>query len=291
MPGTLHLYAGQEACAVGVCEALVEGDWVTSTHRPHGHAIAKGVTLDAMMAELFGRTTGCARGYGGSMHTGDPDLRALTAIAIVGGNTPVAVGLALAEKMQRTGKVVACFTGDGALNEGAFHEAANMAAIWGLPVVFVVENNLYGASTPIGQVVKLDRLSDRAAGYGFPGVTVDGMDVLAVNEAAAAALERARSGGGPTLLECLTYRYVGHSRSDPRTYRSREEEAEWKKRDAIPALARVLVERGLARQEELDAVAAEVEVELDRAVDFAEASPAPKPEDCVRYVLTEKEAC
>jgi pyruvate dehydrogenase E1 component alpha subunit len=285
MPGTLHLYVGQEACAVGVCEALQPGDWTASTHRPHGHAIAKGVSLDAMMAELFGKTTGCAGGFGGSMHTGDPAVGALTAIAIVGGNVPVATGMALSSKLRRTGQVVACFTGDGAVNEGAFHEGANMAAIWDLPVVFVCENNLYGASTPIGQVVRLERLSDRAQGYGIPGITVDGMDVLAVHAAATAAVERARSGAGPTFLECETYRFVGHSRSDTRGYRTREEEEAWKERDPIPRLAEHLRGEGLAAQADLHAVAEEVAAEVEQAVAFAEQSPPPAPEDCLRHVF------
>ncbi len=289
LPGTLHLYIGQEACAVGVCEALEPDDWVTSTHRPHGHAIAKGVSLNAMMAELFARTTGCAGGYGGSMHTGDPDVGSLTAIAIVGGNVPVATGMALGFRMRRTGQVVCCFMGDGATNEGAFHEGVNMAAIWDLPVVFVVENNRYGASTPIEQVVKLDRVSDRAAGYGIPGVTVDGMDVLTVHEATDAAIDRARSGGGPTLLECETYRFIGHSRSDTRGYRTREEEAEWQARDPIPRLAGQLLDLGHATEEDLQATAGDVAGEVEHAVEFAESSPSPAPEDCLKHVFAEEE--
>jgi len=285
MPGTLHLYIGQEACAVGVCEALRPDDWITSTHRPHGHAIAKGVSLDAMMAELFAKTTGCAGGYGGSMHTGDPAVGAMTALAIVGGNIPVASGMALAFKMRRTDQVVACFTGDGATNEGAFHEGVNMAAIWDLPVVFVCENNKYGASTPVEQVTKLERLSDRAQGYGIPGVTVDGMDVLAVHAAVAQAVERARRGEGPTFLECETYRFIGHSRSDTRGYRSREEEEQWKARDPIPRLAGQLTAAGEATEGDLQRVAEEVEAELDRAVEFAEQSPSPAPEDCLKHVF------
>lgn len=285
MPGTLHLYVGQEACAVGVCDALRADDWIVSTHRPHGHAIAKGVSLDAMMAELFARTTGCAGGYGGSMHTGDPAVGAMTAIAIVGGNIPVATGMALAFKMRRTDQVVACFMGDGATNEGAFHEGVNMAAIWDLPVIFVCENNKYGASTPVEQVTKLERLSDRAQGYGIPGVTVDGMDVLAVHEAVVQAVARARRGEGPTFLECETYRFIGHSRSDTRGYRSREEEEQWKQRDPITALGAQLVAAGEATEDDLQRIADEVERELDRAVEFAEQSPSPAPEDCLKHVF------
>jgi len=290
MPGTLHLYIGQEACAVGVCEALQQTDWITSTHRPHGHAIAKGVSMDSLMAELFGKTTGCCGGYGGSMHVGDPAVGSLTAIVIVGGNTPVASGMALGFKLQKTGQVVCCFMGDGAVNEGAFHEGVNMAAIWDLPVVFICENNKYGASTPVEQVVKLEKLADRAHGYGIPGVTVDGMDVLAVHEAIAPAVERARSGGGPTFVECETYRFIGHSRSDTRGYRSREEEAEWKARDPIARLAAQLKESEQATDEALTAIAAAVEEELEQAVAFARESPARAPEDCLRHVFTEEGA-
>lgn len=285
MPGTLHLYIGQEACAVGVCEALRPDDWIISTHRPHGHAIAKGVPLDAMMAELFAKTTGCAGGYGGSMHTGDPAVGAMTAIAIVGGNIPVASGMALAFRMRGTDQVVACFMGDGATNEGAFHEGVNMAAIWDLPVVFVCENNKYGASTPVEQVTKLERLSDRAQGYGIPGMTVDGMDLLAVHEAVVQAVARARRAEGPTFLECETYRFIGHSRSDTRGYRSREEEEQWKARDPIPRLAGQLTAAGEATEGDLQRVAEEVEAELDRAVEFAEQSPSPAPEDCLKHVF------
>ena len=285
MPGTLHLYIGQEACAVGACETLQPGDWTTSTHRPHGHAIAKGVSLNAMMAELFGKTTGCAGGYGGSMHTGDPAVGALTAIAIVGGSIPVAAGMALGFRMRQTGQVVCSFLGDGAVNEGAFHEGVNMAAIWDLPVVFVCENNSYGASTPVEQVVKLDKLSDRAQGYGIPGVTVDGMDVLAVHEAVGRAVERARSGAGPTFVECETYRFIGHSRSDTRGYRSREEEEAWKLRDPIPRLAGQLEDWQHATPGDLQTIADEVAAELDEAVRFAETSPDRAPEDCLRHVF------
>lgn len=288
MPGTLHLYVGQEACAVGVCEALAPEDWIASTHRPHGHAIAKGVSLPSLMAELFGKTTGCCGGYGGSMHVGDPAVGALPAIAIVAGNIPVASGMALGFKMRRTGQIVACFLGDGATSEGAFHEGVNMAAIWDLPVVFVCENNRYGASTPVEQITRLARLSDRAQGYGIPGLTVDGMDVLAVHEAAVAAVTRARAGEGPTVVECETYRFVGHSRTDTRGYRSREEEQEWKERDAIPRLGAGIVQLGAASEADLEAIAQEVAVELDDSVRFAEESPNHAPSDCLHHVFADE---
>ena len=290
LPGTLHLYEGQEASAVGVCENLTKDDWITSTHRPHGHAIAKGVSLNSLMAELFAKVDGSAHGYGGSMHTGDPAVGSLPAIAIVGGNVPLAAGMALAQKYKKTKNVVCCFHGDGATNEGAFHEAYNMAAIWDLPVVFVCENNKYGASTPVEKVTKLKHLSERALGYGIPGVTVDGMDVLAVYETVGKAVERARKGDGPTMVEVETYRFCGHSRSDTRGYRTKDEEANWKDRDPIIRLGKQLIELGYATQADLDAMDKSVDDELDRAVEFAKASPSPKPEDCLKYVYTEEVA-
>ena len=225
IPSTLHLYIGQEAVAVGVCAALRPDDYLLSTHRPHGHALAKGVSPNAILAELYGKATGTCKAKGGSMHVGDIRLGMFPAIAIVGGNVPLAAGAAFASKRLKDGRVTACFFGEGAVNEGAWHEGVNAAAIWDLPVVFVCENNLYAASTPVQSVVKTATVADRAQGYGIPGVTVDGNDVLAVRQATQQAVDRARAGRGPTLIECLTYRQCGHSRSDPRTYRSRDEEA------------------------------------------------------------------
>ena len=273
IPGTLHQYQGQEAVAVGVCDALALSDWITSTHRPHGHALAKGVSSRAAMAELYGKATGCCRGRGGSMHLGDPDVGLPPAIAIVGGGNTVVTGIGLAFKLRGTEQVAVCFFGDGASNEGAFHEGLNFAAVQRLPVVFVCENNLYGASTAFDRVSLLPDVASRAAAYGIPGVIVDGMDVLAVREAATAAVAVARSGQGPTLLECKTYRFVGHSRSDARGYRTREEEEEWKKRDPI--------ERLRSRLDPADArsVEAAVEAELDDAVEFARESPYPDPQE------------
>jgi pyruvate dehydrogenase E1 component alpha subunit len=275
VPSTLHLYIGQEAVATGVCAALREDDYVLSTHRPHGHSLAKGVEPRAILSELLGKATGCCKAKGGSMHVGDITKGVFPAVAIVGGNIPIAAGAALAAKMQGTGQVVACFFGDGAANEGAWHEGLNVAAIWDLPVVYVCENNLYAASTAYSLAFNLENVADRACAYGIPGVVADGMDVLAVYRAAKDAIERARQGGGPTVLECKTYRFCGHSRSDPRTYRSREEEAEWAKRDAIPRMRQWLVGSGLASDAQLDAVDASVEAEFDEALEFAEASPEP----------------
>lgn len=281
IPGTLHQYQGQEAVAVGVCDVLRNDDWITSTHRPHGHALAKGVAPRAAMAELYGKETGCCRGRGGSMHLGDPDVGMLPAIAIVGGGNTVVTGLGLAFKLRRTDQVAVCFFGDGATNEGAFHEGLNFAAVQGLPVVFVCENNGYGASTPWEQVSLVHSVATRADAYGVPGCVVDGMDVLVVRDAAAEAVANARAGGGPMLVECLTYRFVGHSRSDARGYRSREEEAEWQARDPIERLRRQLLERGEADEHALERVLRDVDVVIEDAVEFARASPDPDPAEVV----------
>jgi len=288
IPSTLHLYIGQEAVAVGVCSALRPDDAVFGTHRPHGHALAKGVSPRAIMAELFAKADGCCKGKGGSMHVGDVSVGMFPAIAIVGANAPIAAGAALSAKMRGTGQVAVCFFGEGGANEGAVHEAMNMAAVWRLPVLFVCENNLYGASTPLSQVVAVPDIADRAAAYGMPGVVVDGNDVLAVERAARAAVERARHGEGPTLIECKTYRLCGHSRSDACNYRTREEEAEWREKDPLIRLARVLAEEmGAAADAELERIAREVTGRIDEAVAFAEASPPPRPEDTLLHVFWE----
>ena len=278
IPGTLHQYQGQEAVAVGVCDVLTRDDWITSTHRPHGHALAKGVSTRAAMAELYGRRTGCCGGKGGSMHLGDPEVGMLPAIAIVGGGNTVVTGLGLAMKLRRRRQVAVCFFGDGATNEGAFHEGINFAAVERLPVVLVCENNLYGASTPYGRVALVPDVAERAKAYGVPARIVDGMDVLAVREAARDAVAAARAGAGPTLLECKTYRFTGHSRSDARGYRTREEEARWAARDPLLVLGASLDEATLGHLE------AEVKAELDDAVEFARSSPFPEPGDATADV-------
>ena len=279
IPSTLHLYIGQEAVAAGVCGALQPADYVLSTHRPHGHALAKGVSPGAIMAELFGKATGTCKAKGGSMHVGDFQLGMFPAIAIVGGNVPIAAGAALASKQLKDGRVTACFFGEGAVNEGAWHEGVNAAAIWDLPVVFVCENNLYGASTPVSQVIKVDTVADRARAYGIPGLTIDGNDVLAVYQATAEAAARARAGNGPTLIECLTYRQCGHSRSDPRTYRTKDEEAAWKLKDPIDTYRAWLTQTQSGAEAELAAIQAEVTATIQASIDFAEASPLPDPAD------------
>jgi pyruvate dehydrogenase E1 component alpha subunit len=287
IPSTLHLYIGQEAVAVGVCAHLRTSDYVLGTHRPHGHAIAKGVSLRSIMAELMAKDTGCSRGKAGSMHVGDIHVGMPPAIGIVGGNAPIACGMALAQKRQGTDNVTVCFFGDGAANEGAVHEAMNMAAIWALPVVFVCENNLYGASTPFTAVSKLENVADRACGYGIPGMIADGSDVLAVYDAAGEAIARARTGEGPTLLECKTYRLCGHSRSDPLTYRSKEEEAAWREREPITRLAAQLKAASAATDDDLARIEQEVTAQIDDAVAYADASPYPLPEDALRHVFYE----
>lgn len=279
IPGTLHQYQGQEAVAVGVCDVLRRTDWITSTHRPHGHALAKGVDLRAAMAELYGKATGCCGGKGGSMHLGDPSVGMLPAIAIVGGGNTVVTGLGLAFKLRHTDQVAVCFFGEGASNEGAFHEGLNFAAVQHLPIVFACENNLYGASTPFHLTSLVPDVAARAAAYGVRGEIVDGMDVLAVREAAGRAVADARAGAGPILLEFKTYRFAGHSRGDVRGYRSREEEAEWKGRDPIVRIRERLaltLDEGV-----LDETDAAVEAALDDAIEFARQSPLPRAEDAL----------
>ncbi len=281
MPGTIHQYQGEEACAVGVCAALGPGDVITSTHRPHGHALARGLTADAIMAELYGKVTGCCKGKGGSMHVGDLDKGMVPAVAIVGGALPMAAGLGLAFKLKGEKRVAAAFMGDGATNEGTFHESLNMSAIWDLPVLWVVENNLYGASTHVSKVMKVPHIADRACAYGMPGKTVDGNDVLAVHEAAHEAAERARSGKGPTLLELVTYRITGHSRRDPASYQPEEEKKQAKANEPIGRFAKRLLAEGVCDQARLDALRDEVKAEVERSVQKAIAAPEPRPEDAL----------
>jgi pyruvate dehydrogenase E1 component alpha subunit len=286
IPSTLHLYIGQEAVAVGVCANLRRDDYAFSTHRPHGHALAKGVSPQTLMAELYAKATGCCGAKGGSMHVGDVSVGMFPAIAIVGANVPIAAGTALAAKLQGRDRVTVCFFGDGAANEGAWHEGLNVAAIWDLPVVYVCENNLYAASTPVSQTFKIAHIADRAAAYGMPGVVVDGNDVLAVYQASQMAIERARQGGGPTLIECQTYRLCGHSRSDPRTYRSRQEEAEWQQLDPILRLRQYLLTPNLCPPDQLAYLDHAVEQILAEAVVFAEASPEPDPAALYTHVFS-----
>jgi pyruvate dehydrogenase E1 component alpha subunit len=270
---------------VGVCSALNSDDVITSTHRPHGHALAKGLTVESLMHELFGKTTGCCCGKGGSMHVGDLEKGMVPAIAIVAGGVPVATGIAFSFKYRKEPRVAVSFMGDGAVNEGAFHEAVNMGAIWSLPVVYVVENNLYSASTPIFEMVRLKRLSDRAAGYGIPGVTVDGNDVLEVFETARKAIERARNGEGPTLVECMTYRITGHSRRDPCNYQPEEERKEALQREPLRRLTEYLLTGGWIDEAALEGIRADIDAEIERAVQSALAAPDPRPEAALEDVF------
>ena len=285
MPGTIHQCQGQEATAVGVCSALGSSDFITSTFRGHGHALAKGLSVQEMLDELFGASTGCCKGKGGSMHMGNMGKGMVPGIAIVAGGIPLAAGMALAFKMQTTGQVVACFFGDGAVAEGAFHEGVNMAAIWDLPVIFVCENNLYGASTRIDKVMKNPKVSDRAASYGFRGETVDGNDVIAVYEAATRAAAECRAGKGPVLLELLTYRRTGHSRRDACHYQAKTEREAWFSRDPIDRFATQLLGRGDIAAADLEAIKAAVEKEIEEAVARAKLAPQPTLADLTTDVL------
>ena len=290
IPSTLHLYIGQEAVATGICVRLKKTDYVLSTHRPHGHAIAKGVAPRDIMAELFAKATGCCKAKGGSMHVGDMRVGMPPAIAIVGANVPIAAGMALAQKRLGSGGVSVCFFGEGGANEGALHEGMNMAAIWDLPAIFVCENNLYAASTPFKAAFKVENVADRASAYGMPGVVVDGNDVLAIYEVAGQAIDRARRGEGPTLIECKTYRLCGHSRSDPLTYRDKSEEALWREKEPIGRLASHLKEMGLSTDDALNQIEEEVKTLIDEAVAYAESSPDPLPTDALKHVFYGEEA-
>lgn len=289
IPGALHLYVGQEAVAAGTMVHLSNTDQITSTHRGHGHLIAKGGDFDRMFAELFGRATGYCKGKGGSMHICDMELGMLGANGIVGGGPPIAVGAAFTNQFKDNGSVAVTFFGDGASNEGSVHEAANMAGLYKLPIVFVCENNGYGEYTAQANHQAIVDVADRAAGYGMPGVVVDGMDAIAVYEAAGEAIERARHGHGPTLLECKTYRYYDHVgvRGMGLTYRTDEEVEQWKRRDPIELFEARLTEQDIMSSDDIAAVHQTVRDEIGRAIEFANESPMPDPAtllDDVYYV-------
>jgi pyruvate dehydrogenase E1 component alpha subunit len=289
IPGFIHPYVGEEACAVGACAALNRDDVITSTHRGHGHLIAKGGDVRYMMAELAAREAGYCAGKGGSLHMTDFDLGIMGANGIVAGGIPMAVGAALAFKMQAAEhkgaplRVALSFFGDGATNEGAFHEALNMAGLWKLPVIFFCENNQYGEGTPQSQQAPVAQLSTRAASYAMPGVSVDGNDVLAVYAATHEAVTRARQGGGPTLIEGMTYRLRGHYEGDPQVYRSREEVESWQARDPIPRCRRVLAERGIG-EDALEECEGQVMALVDEAVTFARQAPPAQVVDALKGV-------
>jgi pyruvate dehydrogenase E1 component alpha subunit len=275
--GTMHLSIGQEASAVGAVMALEPHDYILSTHRGHGHCIAKGADLGRMMAEFMGRETGYCRGRGGSMHIADVEGGNLGANGIVAGGLPIAVGVGLSMQLQGRDAICLTFFGDGAANEGAFHEALNVAAIWKLPVVFFCENNVYAMSMSVRDAFPTERISQRAAAYNIPGVTVDGNDLRAVYAAAIEAVARARAGQGPSLLEAQTYRWRGHSKSDRNLYRTQDEIAEWRGRDPIARLRAQLVADELLSQTDAEAISISVRDEITAAVAFAEASPEPDP--------------
>ena len=292
MYGAVHLYLGEEAVATGACSALNRDDYITGTHRGHGHVIAKGGDLKRMMAELFGKATGYCGGKGGSLHICDTELNMLGANGIVGGGIALATGAALSSKMRGSGQVAISFFGDGASNQGTFHESLNMAGADKLPVIYVCENNLYSVFTSGKAVRAVESVASRASAYGFPGVTVDGNDVLAVYVAVDNAVARARAGKGPTLIEAQTYRHRGHFEGDAyfHDYRTPEEEAEWLARDPIPCFGQRLTgELAAATEKQLVEVRAAVEEEILEAVNFAEESPWPDAEDAMRDVYSQEE--
>lgn len=287
--GTTHLYNGQEAVAVGVCSALQNGDYISSTHRGHGHAIAMGADIHKMMAEMFGKITGYSKGKGGSMHIADIEEGNLGSNGVVGGGIPIAVGAGLSMQMQQKNNVVACFFGDGAINEGSFHEALNMASIWQVPVIFICENNMYGMSSAIGDMTNIDQLSERAVAYGIPGVTIDGNDVLAVKETVERAVERARNGAGPTFIEAKTYRFKGHSKSDKQLYRMEEEVEAYKKRDPLIQLEQKLLNVAIEAADRIKAIHHTVQREVEAATEFATVSDEPGIDELYKDVYAIRE--
>lgn len=286
IPGFVHLYVGEEAVAAGVCATLRDTDYITSTHRGHGHLISKGGDIKLMMAELFGKKTGYCKGKGGSMHIADVELGILGANGIVGGGPPLAAGAALAAQYQGKDDVTVCFFGDGAANQGTTHEAMNLATCWKLPVVFVNENNMYGISSCTINSMCVADIADRAAAYDMPGVVVDGNDVMAVYEVASEAVKRAREGKGPSLIECKTYRHRGHFEGDPCVYRNKEELQEWKGKDPIPQFEKKLLEMEVLTQKKVKEIKGSIEKELAEATSFAEESPFPDTSEVTEDVYT-----
>jgi pyruvate dehydrogenase E1 component alpha subunit len=287
VPGFVHMYIGQEGVAAGVCANLTDADYITSTHRGHGHTIAKGCDLRAMMAEIYGRETGLCKGRGGSMHVADFSRGMVGANAIVGGGIALATGAGLSAQVRGTDQVAVSFFGDGAANQGVFHESLNLAAIWKLPVVYVCENNGLAESTPTDYATSVADIAVRAASYDIEGVTVDSRDALAVYEAARAAVARARAGEGPTLLEARTYRIRGHFEGDPELYRDDAERHQVAELDPLPRLRSQLLSEGVATEAELEAIQAELQAAIDEAVEYAKASPWPDPAEIERYVYAE----
>lgn len=286
IPGSVHLYIGEEAVATGAIAHLNKEDYIMSTHRGHGHLIAKGGETSRMMAELFAKKTGYCLGKGGSMHIADIDIGMLGAAGIVGSGIPIATGAALSAKLRGTDQVTIAFFGDGAANIGRFHEGINLASVWSLPVVFICENNLWAVSVPTSVSTNIANIADRAIGYGIPGITVDGMDVMAVYEAVGEAVARARSGKGPTLIEAKTYRFRGHFEGDSGTYRPKEEIEQWLKRDPIKNFKQKLLEMKVLTAKQADEIDKEALAEMDEAVKFALESPFPEPEETLENVYS-----
>jgi TPP-dependent pyruvate/acetoin dehydrogenase alpha subunit len=287
VPGTLHQYQGQEAVAVGVCTALQADDIIFSTHRPVGHGIAKGMTLKSIAAELMGKADGCAGGKGGQMHLTDVSVGMMPSNAIVGANIPIATGAALGFVLRGEERVSVSFFGDGASNIGTFHEGINLAAVKNAPVIFICENNQYAASTHISLTMKIENIADRAESYGIPGKIVDGMDVIAVREITEQAVDRARRGKGPTLIEAKTYRFMGHSRGDPGKYRAEDELSDWQSRDPIQKYRNYLVDQGVD-QLTLESLEESVDKRINEAVKYALAAPHPDPSETYTHVYAER---
>ena len=281
LPGFIHLYIGEEAIATGVIANLRKDDFITSTHRGHGHMIAKGADINRMMAELYGRTTGCCKGKGGSMHIADFSIGVLGANGVVGGGLPIAVGAGLGVKMKKTDQVAVAFFGDGASNTGAFHESLNFASLYKLPIIFVVENNKFASTVRTKEATSVENISDRAVGYGIPGITIDGNDVITVYETAKEVIKRAREGGGPSLLEVKTYRIKGHFVGDPELYRDKKEVEEFWLNEPIKKFEKKLVELKMLNEIEKKKIWENSEKEIKEAVIFAKESPIPNDEDAL----------
>jgi pyruvate dehydrogenase E1 component alpha subunit len=288
IPGFVHLYIGEEAVGVGACAALEDDDYITSTHRGHGHCIAKGLDPTVMMAELFGKREGYCNGKGGSMHIADVDAGMLGANGIVGAGPPLGTGAALTIDQKGEDRVALSFSGDGSVAQGQYFEAANLASTWDLPVIFLVENNQYGEGTPVDEQHNVEHLSDTASAYNIPGITVDGMDIVAVNEAVTEARERARNGEGPTFIEAETYRYHGHFEGDEELYRDAAEVDEWRGRDPIDAFSERLVERGELSEEEFEEMKAEVDAAIEEAVEYARNATEPDPGEAYDDMFAEE---
>ncbi len=284
--GSVHPCIGQEAIPAAVCSLLSDRDYITSTHRGHGHCIAKGGELGRTLAELMGKETGYCRGRGGSMHIANVKKGNIGANAIVGAGMPIAAGAALSAKLRGTDQVAVSFFGDGAANQGIFHETINLAAVWKLPVVFICENNEFAISVPVKQSTSVKDIATRASGYGIPGYTVDGNDVFAIDEAAGKAIQRARAGKGPSLIECKTYRWVGHWTGDPEVYRTREEVEEWKKKCPIKRLAEYLSEKKILTKKDIAEIDKDIENQIEKAEEFAINSPEPDPDKVMDGVFS-----